>query len=380
MAAPESQATPKRGPRLLDEVCRGRDNNLNLMRFLAAVGVIYGHAFGVPGRDPIEPIHRVFGLGAGDLGVDTFFFISGFLICKSFLSRSLPEYAWARFVRIFPGLWVSSLFLVLVAGLFFSTLPALQFWSRPSTLSYLLHNFTMLPGFGAQQELPHAIDTKIELFNAPLWTLPHELQMYMLLAAIGLIGGLKRPFIAAAVSAVGAGSVIARKLFGVHLLDIDRARFLFFFFAGATAYLTRKHIALSLRGLFACLGLIILAVAVTGRFDLRQGALAVTLPYLLLWLAYVPGGFLRRFNELGDYSYGIYVYAFPIQVVLFGTQVGAASIPNFLLATLIVLPIAIASWHLLEKQALRLPLPGVLARLSAGTAGNKKSPAGPARS
>ena len=92
---------------------------------------------------------------------------------------------------------------------------------------------------------------------------------------------------------------------------------------------------------------------------------------MLLWTAYVPGGFLRRFNQLGDYSYGIYVYAFPIQVVLFGTQVGAASIPNFLISTLIVLPIAIASWHLLEKQALRLPLPAPLARL----ARRKPSPA-----
>jgi len=366
MAAESQGTTSKRwlAPRLLDDVCRGRDNNLNLMRFLAAVGVIYGHAFGVPGRDAVEPIHRVFGLGAGDLGVDTFFFISGFLICKSFLSRSLAEYAWARFVRIFPGLWVSSLFLVIVAGLFFSPLPAFQFWLRHDTVTYLLHNATMVPGFGAQQALPYALDTKIELFNAPLWTLPHELQMYMLLALIGVVGGLKRPFAVAAVSAIGAGMVVARKLFGVHLLDVDRARFLYFFFAGACVYLTRKHVVLSLRGLLVCLGIVGLVVAVTGRFDLRQGALVAVLPYLLLWMAYVPGGFLRRFNQLGDYSYGIYVYAFPIQVYLFGTQVGAASIPNFLIATSIVLPIAVASWHLLEKQALRLPLPTALARLT----------------
>lgn len=367
-AAPVVPEPVRRPPFLrrrgLEELCRGRDNNLNLMRFVAAVGVVYAHAFGVPGRDADEPIHRLLGLGAGDLGVDVFFFISGFLVTKSLASKSLAQFAWARFVRIFPALWLSSFLLVLLAGLFFSPLPALQFWLRHDTLSYLAHNTTMLPGVGAQQTLPYALETSVRWFNAPLWTLPHELQMYLLLALIGVLGGLRTPLVAAVSLSVGAGAVVARKLFGVVVLDTDRARFLYFFFAGAVGYLARRRIVLSLRWLLVCAGFFATTVAATGRFALRQGALFLVLPYLLLWTAYVPAGFIRRFNRLGDYSYGIYIYAFPIQAYLFGTRAGATPVANFLLAIVIVLPVAVASWHALERPSLRLPLPSFLARFS----------------
>jgi peptidoglycan/LPS O-acetylase OafA/YrhL len=360
--------------RRLADVCGGRDNNLNLIRFLAAVAVIYGHCYGLRDRNEAESFYRLFGMGTGSAGVNIFFFISGFLIGKSFSSKSFTEYAWARFVRIYPGLWASVLLTVLVAGLFFSPLPAREFWLGRDTLAYVAHNTTMLPGFGARIELPHALEGATGVFNTSLWTLPHELQMYVLLAAIGLVGGLRRPFIAAAVLAIGAGAVIARKLFGLNLLDVDRARFLYFFFAGTFAYLARKRITLSVRGVLLAAAVVLLVVAATGRRDLRQGALAAVLPYLLLWAAYVPAGFIRRFNQLGDYSYGVYIYAFPIQVCLFGTRAGAESIPNFLLTTLIVVPIAVASWHLVEKRALQIPVPPFLARLSLGASKGPPAP------
>jgi peptidoglycan/LPS O-acetylase OafA/YrhL len=66
------------GPRLGD--FRGRDNNFNLIRFLAAALVIWTHAFGLLDRTSFEPVFRTFHLGAGDLGVDIFFVLSGFLV------------------------------------------------------------------------------------------------------------------------------------------------------------------------------------------------------------------------------------------------------------------------------------------------------------
>ncbi len=111
----------------LANVMRGRDNNLNLIRFLAATAVVYGHAFGVSGRDSLEPVYRLLGLGAGDLGVDVFFFVSGLLVTGSFFGKSIAQFAWARFTRIFPGLWFSIALCVLLAGLFFSPLPPLEF-------------------------------------------------------------------------------------------------------------------------------------------------------------------------------------------------------------------------------------------------------------
>ena len=201
-------------PRLAD-VCSGRNNNLNLLRVLAAVGVLYAHAYGIPELAKDDPIERALGLSLGDLGVDVFFFVSGLLITKSFANKTLTEFAWARFVRIFPALWVSSLAFVVVAGLFFSPLSAREFWSRPETLTYLLRNSTMLPGLGAQQALPFALDTHVAEFNQPLWTLPHELQMYMLLGVLGALGGLRSVWPVTGVLSIGLAGVAANKLFGV---------------------------------------------------------------------------------------------------------------------------------------------------------------------
>jgi peptidoglycan/LPS O-acetylase OafA/YrhL len=304
---------------------------------------------------------RVFGLGAGDLGVDVFFFISGFLVIKSFLGKSIAQFVWARCMRIFPGLWVSSVLLVLAAGLFFSPLPAMEFWSRHDTLTYLARNATMLPGIGCQETLPYALNAKDAAFNTSLWTLPHELQMYMLLAALGLLGGLRFPLIVGSVALIGAAAVVANKLFGIEALALDRARFLYFFFSGASAYLLRDRLVLSWRWFVAGIVVMLAVIAASSNHVLRQAALAGVLPYLVLWLAYVPKRFVRGFNRAGDYSYGIYIYALPIQLALFATTVGSQPIANFTLTMLIVLLIAAASWHWLESRALRIPVPAVAA-------------------
>ena len=169
----------------LGTLSKGRDNNLNLLRLVAATAVVYGHAFGTAQQTASEPFFHRFGIGTGDVGVDVFFVISGFLIAKSFASKDLVHFTWARVMRIFPALWVSSVVLVAVAGLAFSPLPAREFWLRHDTLTYLARNATLLPGLGCQTALPFAFDTSTREFNASLWTLPHELQMYLLLAALG---------------------------------------------------------------------------------------------------------------------------------------------------------------------------------------------------
>jgi peptidoglycan/LPS O-acetylase OafA/YrhL len=117
----------------LGAVSGGRNNNLTLMRFVAAAAVVYAHSFGLLNATPKEPFFRTFGIGTGDVGVDVFFVISGFLITKSLAGKSLIQFAWARVMRIFPALWVSSIILILIVGLFFSPLPAVEFWTRHDT-------------------------------------------------------------------------------------------------------------------------------------------------------------------------------------------------------------------------------------------------------
>ena len=72
----------------------------------------------------------------------------------------------------------------------------------------------------------------------------------------------------------------------------------------------------------------------------------------MFWLAYVPRGFLLEFNKLGDYSYGVYIWHYPIEQVM-RTNLGDVSAMQLYLTSLpIVLPIAIVSWHFVERPSL----------------------------
>jgi peptidoglycan/LPS O-acetylase OafA/YrhL len=335
---------------------RGRDNNFNLLRIVAATLVVAAHAASPGGGPSVDPTQRLFGIGAGDLGVDIFFVLSGFLVTKSFAGKPLAEFAWARVMRIYPGLWTSTVLTVVVAGLFFADIPPQQFFASRDTITYFAHNLTMLPSFGSQSSLPHVFALPDDKFNLPLWTLPHELQMYMLLAAVGTLAGLRARYIGA-LALFGALCVILAKLGGMHLLTIDRGRFIYFFFTGSLAYVFRQRILLTGWIAMPLLCVVVGSVFATGSMLIREAALALALPYLLLWCAYVPAGFLRLWNRLGDYSYGIYIYGFPVQAALATTGRTGTALSNFVWTMLLVTPIAVASWHLLEQRALRIPFP-----------------------
>lgn len=337
----------------------GRDNNFNLIRFLAATLVIWSHAdFGPLGRGHVELVQRTFGLGLGDIGVDAFFILSGFLVSKSLDGKTLVEFAWARCMRIYPALWASIAISVLVVALVFSDQPALRFLASGSTVTYLARNATLI--HGAQLLLPHGIPHANGEFNVSLWTLPFEVKLYGLLAAVGVTLGLRARYVGA-LAALGAAGILLHDLGPAALHLGVRGRFLFLFFAGALAYTLRRRIVLRTWLAVALVCAIAVTVAVTNRYAVRQAALLLALPYLLLWLGFVPGGPLRLWNRLGDYSYGMYIYAYPVQVALIALGVTATVAGNFLLTALITLPVAMLSWHGLENRALHRPPPAFIA-------------------
>lgn len=339
----------------------GRDNNLNLLRFTAATAVVYAHSFGVTSRTSSEMFYSVYGIGLGDIGVDAFFVVSGFLVTKSFFAKDLRHFIWARIMRIFPALWVSSLLFVTAVGLFFSPLPATEFWSREDTISYLLKNATMLPGTGAQMDLPFAFDVVHREFNTSLWTLPQELQMYMLLCLLGIVGALRFPLILVGVALVGATGFAGDICGWFHLLDVDRARFIFLFFCGSSSYLFRDRVPMSRIYAAAGIAALVAVAIVTRNHVLHRLVLIAVLPFLTLWFGFVPGGRIRQFNRVGDYSYGIYILSCPVQFYLADRHRDLSPWGLFALSMMVVMPLAIISWRYLESRALAMPLPQWLA-------------------
>ena len=71
-----------------------------------------------------------------------------------------------------------------------------------------------------------------------------------------------------------------------------------------------------------------------------------------LWLAYGIEGRIRAFNRVGDYSYGIYIYAFPLRGLVQWLDPDLGLLGNAAWATLLTLALAIPSWHWIERPAL----------------------------
>lgn len=101
--------------------CGGRDNNFTLIRLIAATSVIWTHAFGIGDGVEREPLNEVFGITAGDIGVNVFFVLSGYLVSRSWAGKGWREFAWARLMRIFPALGVSTIVLVIVVAAWFTS-------------------------------------------------------------------------------------------------------------------------------------------------------------------------------------------------------------------------------------------------------------------
>jgi peptidoglycan/LPS O-acetylase OafA/YrhL len=295
--------------------------SFDLMRLIAALLVVVSHTFPLSG----QPAFRITGVeDLGALGVSIFFVISGFLVTGSYL-RDPKTYLVKRLLRIEPGL-IASLVVTVVALGFLTTAPAAEYW--PKAALYVLRNALLYP---ATYELPGLFQTvpTAGVVNGVLWTLRLEFSFYLVLWAVR--GRL--PWLVA----LAAGCALLWLALSFTRPDwaaehATRIAFLlgrngFLFFAGAALQVSRLRVP----------------------FWLGAGS-AVAFPFV--GAAALPAaviGLARPGKLPADLSYGIYIYAFPVQQAL-----AAWGQLNLATAVLAVLPFAVASWFLVEKPALTL--------------------------
>jgi len=336
-----------------------RDNNFNLIRFVAALLVLFSHSFALAlGSSDAEPLGSTIGMTLGSIAVDIFFVISGFLITSSYFSRNnLIAFVWARVLRIYPALIVAILFCVFGIGIWFTANSINEYLLNPQTHKYLVKNSILF--FGVDYRLPGVfLDVPYKgAVNNSLWTLPYEVRMYAILAFIlGFVAYLGRwvRFVSVrnTILFIGIFSV------GIHIFNHFQyvlpgsfVRLFSMFFVGAAFFIWQDKVYLSPK--LVLFGLPLLLVASLNK-DVFFIFYCLFLPFLISYAAYIPSGLVRKFNDYGDYSYGIYIYAFPVQ------QSIAATIPNVSVTTMIAssfactLILAIISWHLIEKRFLKM--------------------------
>lgn len=336
----------------LSEVETGRQNNLNLIRAVLATLVIYSHSYVLRGEYASEPMHAL--LRWGDLGetaVFAFFFVSGYLILKSALRWSTPEqYIAARALRIFPALVVAVLLCGFVLGPMVSTVPARSYFASPLTRSFLseawLHRTqNPLPGVFDHNPLPFIVD-------GTLWTLPAEWTMYMITLAICLAISWKKTLSKLTMRSwiVVAASVILT--WQMMPIPWQFARiWVACFLAGSGSYLLRNKIVLSIPAAI-CLFAADLAAVRWGMPHLGAVIFPLALCYLVLTCGFHPALHVAWYHRLGDYSYGLYILAWPWQQLFEPRTHSAPSL--FAISYGLALASAVLSWHLLEKPCLRL--------------------------
>jgi peptidoglycan/LPS O-acetylase OafA/YrhL len=340
----------------LSAYATGRDNNFNLVRFLAAFAVLWSHSFALAlGPQNHEPWVNWIGYTPAGIAVDVFFITSGFLVTASLLRLDdFKAFVRARALRIFPALVVMSLLLGLVMGPFFTTLTLEQYFTDPTLWKFIVKDSTILTG--VKFKLPGVFDghPMDEVVNGSLWTLPFELRCYLLLALVWWLAKFAKHQALASftrVLVIGTGLMLLAFWVAHHFgyKHWHTFRLFFMFFCGAAFWVFRARIPLNGKIALAASVLLLAGVAVPKHFF---WVYPVTVPYIVLYLAYVPGGFLRAFNRLGDYSYGIYIYAFPVQQMLVALVPGITPMQMFAGATLATIPLAMLSWRFVEKPML----------------------------
>lgn len=343
----------------LADYLSGRNNNFNLVRFIASMMVLFSHSYViVTGSKHSEPLRDSLNMTLGSIAVDIFFISSGFLIYNSFQRRkSLLSFAWARIVRIYPALFFCVLFTVFVLGMIATNLKPADYLSNNQVYLYSIKNILLIAG--VEYQLPKVfLETPLNnIVNGSLWTLPYELFMYLLLAlfllSLQLICNVYKN-INISLYLLSAVIVLASVNIYIHLtpnLSSSLIKLTFFFFCGAAYCAYSNRVKLSLAYFIFSIFIIIITSFYKNIFVFTY---FIFLPYIIFYLAYVPSGFIRNFNKLGDYSYGLYLYAFPIQ------QFIVFSVPNITIPLMVIysfictLIIAIFSWYFIESRALKM--------------------------
>jgi peptidoglycan/LPS O-acetylase OafA/YrhL len=335
-----------RGVRLGDRL-GSRDNNFDLLRLFAAWAVLVSHSYSLVGRD--QPLHQ-FGTSLGNLGVLVFFAVSGLLIRRSWEHDPSPRDFWIkRALRLMPALAVTAVLTAFVLGPLVSSRSLASYFTSWETWLYPLKLILMVP-FGAQ--LPGVFDDTVYVgaVNGSLWSLPVEVFAYLMVAVLGMAGLLARRQV---VTVVAIASLVWAAWWATVMSEaVGSAYVLSAFAVGAAAYTYRDKLVLSTP---IALGLVLLCAA-TGfaPTPVRIVVWTVSAVYLSYWLAYAVPPFGKAMTRFGDASYGVYIWAFPVQqtvVHLLGTDIGPWLVTG--IATPVVWLLAIASWRLVERPALR---------------------------
>jgi len=340
-----------RGPRSLGAAYDPRRNAFDVLRLAFAAVVLVTHTTELSsGWQPV--------VGATDvsaLAVDGFFVLSGFLITASWLRLgSLPRFAWHRALRVLPAFWVCLVVTAVVVAPLVSVLnggSATAVFTAPgSALTYVLHNAALFMAQFGVGGIPASAPGD-GVINGSLWTLFYEALCYLAVAALGVLGLLRsRTWLVLAGVVALQLATTAEATAGVGVVPGDLLQRLLLMFAlGALGFLFADRVPTHPALLAAA------AASVLAGMLWLDDYRALGAPGFALLVLVAAARLPWRPRLRHDLSYGVYIWHWPVAVVLLSTPLAAAPLAVQLAAVVLATTaVAAASWFAVEAPALRL--------------------------
>ncbi len=336
---------------LLKDALNRDNNNLDIFRIIAATAVIVGHSYAIsplPGAQDLMERFLEFTY-SGAYAVKIFFFLSGLVVTNSLLEKkNWFHFLVMRFFRLVPALFVTLLFSVLILGPLLTTIPLSSYFYSSETYLYIIKNLIFKTTFelpGVFTENPYS-----DVVNGSLWTLRWEVLCYLVLLAIFLLGAFKRRIFFIGFFLLLTVEVLLpeRVIFKILTNDPEVFYTPWCFAFGAVLISYKDEVYISGKNFLVAV-LICLLLKDTVLFEITF-YLATFLG--ILWISTLR--FVRALKPRSDISYGVYLYAFPIQqtiVYFLGVQFGI--LPHILLATAVTFMFGWVSWHVIEKPSMK---------------------------
>lgn len=333
-----------------------RENNFDSLRIIAALAVIYGHAHPLTATPDV----MVMGSSVQGMAVKVFFAISGYLVARSWVfDPNFGRYITKRALRIFPALALVLLFSVFVVGVYFNIGQLGSYFSNSTTWHYLIDNLRLKPAYSlpnlfADNPYPNAV-------NGSLWSLPVEFLMYLTFPAVY---GFSRVARSNSLYILFTLAFVATSIYFIRIAPVANPIVVYgspvsamldvgpYFFVGSLFATTKLE---GLLDPYAALFMVLAATLLQPTNAVATELVVyLVLPYATLSFAVGWNQRLSKMGKYGDPSYGIYLYGFLVQQAVIAIwPFKMSAVENAISSAVITVLLAYASWHILEKHAIR---------------------------
>ena len=345
---------------VLNDTLDREKNNFDLIRLILAVMVIFGHSFYLmPNggwQDPGTILLKVNFLGS--LAVGSFFFLSGIFISQSYVTYNSPlKFILLRIARLYPGLLVCLITSAFLLGPIVTDVSIKNYFSDVGPYCYLMKNWGILPLYSPAYcpdlsaiYLPGVFQNNfyVKAVNGSLWTLTPEIICYGYLLIFGLIGVLYKPrlIILCVLLLVVLHNFHPALFYYFSDLNSDKLKIALSFLAGVLAFATKDRLTISFSYLLILLSLLFLS----WFSSMKEWIFYIFIFYLILVAGANPT--IRKIRLNGDYSYGVYIYGFPVQQAFNHFYPQIESYPSMFITIPLSLIMGYISWNLIEKPSL----------------------------